>query len=72
MDDYREILQELDEIDKMCDSLADLLEEEHAENWIVVDKTNMSCVLMNPYGEVRVIGAAYINNAFEVDDEQAD
>lgn len=69
-EDYRAIMAELDAIDALCDQYLEQAEEAQAENWIAVDKTNMSCVFMNRSGEVRVIGAAYINSLFEGEQDE--
>lgn len=64
-EEYQQLLLELDEIDTLIEEMLDQEEEEKAEKWVAIDRTNMSCVFMNPHGEVRTIGAAYINNLFK-------
>lgn len=64
-EEYQQLLLELEEIDTLIEDMLDQEEEEKAEKWVAIDRTNMSCVFMNPKGEVRTIGAAYINNLFE-------
>ena len=68
-EEYQQLLLELDEIDTLIEEMLDKEEEEKAEKWIAIDKTAMSCVFMNPHGEVRTIGAAYINNLFKKENE---
>lgn len=67
-DEYDQLLLELEEIDALIEDMLDKEEEEKAEKWVAVERTNMSCTFMNPKGEVRTVGAAYINDLFEKED----
>ena len=69
MDDYREILSELDDIDSLLEQLEKDLEEELedevlGEKWVCIEHSNVMCVFINAQGEERLIGAQYIENAF--------
>lgn len=64
-EEYQQLLLELEEMDKLVEELLEQEEEDKAEKWVAIDRTDMSCVFMNPKGEVRTIGAAYINNLFK-------
>lgn len=70
MDDYREILSELDDIDPLLEQMEQDLEsiiepEFPDELWVCMDHSNMYCTFVNSVGSVRSIGAQYIEEAME-------
>lgn len=64
-EDYRATYAQLDDIDTFFDSIENELEMDALAEWVCVDHSNWSCTFMNRAGEVRVIGAQYIDSCFE-------
>ena len=64
MEDYRAIFAELDDIDAWADQLEEELKMVKNAEWICVEHSNILCVFMNRDGEVRTIGAQYIDECF--------
>lgn len=70
MDDYREILAELGDIDFILEQIEQRLEstiepEFPGELWVCIDHSNMCCTFVNSVGSTRSIGAQYIEEAME-------
>ena len=65
MDDYRAIYAKMDDLDEYYSWLEEELEEQQAMDWVPIDRTNMYCTFMNRAGEVRTIGAQYVDACFE-------
>ena len=64
-EDYRATYAQLDDIDTFFDSIENELEMDTLAEWVCIDHSNWSCTFMNRAGEVRVIGAQYIDSCFE-------
>ena len=62
--DYREILSELDDMDKLLESLENELEEEKLTYWTLVFRTDNFAIFSDYQGETRIINANYINKLF--------
>ena len=62
--DYREILDELDNIDKLIESLENELEEEPLTYWTLVFRDDNFAIFSDYQGETRTINANYINKLF--------
>ena len=64
-EDYRAAYAQLDDIDTFFDAIEDELEMDALAEWVCIDHSNWSCTFMNRAGEVRIIGAQYIDSCFE-------
>lgn len=64
-EDYRATYAQLDDIDTFFDAIEDELEMDALAEWVCIDHSNWSCTFMNRAGEVRIIGAQYIDSCFE-------
>ena len=64
-EDYRATYAQLDDIDTFFDAIEDELEMDALAEWVCIDHNNWSCTFMNRSGEVRIIGAQYIDSCFE-------
>ena len=64
-EDYRATYAQLDDMDTYFDALEEELEMDKLAEWICVDHSNWSCTFMNRAGEVRIVGAQYIDSCFE-------
>ena len=62
--DYREILSELDDMDKLLESLENELEEEKLTYWTLVFRNDNFAIFSDYQGETRIINANYINKLF--------
>ena len=62
--DYREILSELDDMDKLLESLENELEEEKLTYWTLVFRNDNFAIFSYYHGETRIINANYINKLF--------
>lgn len=75
MDDYREILSELDDIDSLLEQMEQDLEsiiepeENEGDKWVCIDHSNLYCIFINKRGEERCIGAQYIDECFKEEDK---
>lgn len=59
-----ELMQETIDLIDYLEAVESQAEEEEAQQWIVIDRTDAGCLLANSRGEVRAIGAAYIDRIF--------
>ena len=64
-EDYRATYAQLDDMDTFFDSIENELEMDALAEWVCIDHSNWSCTFMNRAGEVRIIGAQYIDSCFE-------
>lgn len=64
-EDYRATYAQLDDIDTFFDNIENELEMDALAEWVCIDHSNWSCTFMNRAGEVRIIGAQYIDSCFE-------
>ena len=64
-EDYRATYAQLDDIDTFFDAIENELEMDALAEWVCIDHSNWSCTFMNRAGEVRIIGAQYIDSCFE-------
>lgn len=64
-EDYRATYAQLDDIDTFFDAIENELEMDMLAEWVCIDHSNWSCTFMNRAGEVRIIGAQYIDSCFE-------
>ena len=64
-EDYRATYAQLDDMDTFFDAIEDELEMDALAEWVCIDHSNWSCTFMNRSGEVRIIGAQYIDSCFE-------
>lgn len=62
--DYREILSELDDMDKLLEFLENELEEEKLTYWTLVFRNDNFAIFSDYQGETRIINANYINKIF--------
>lgn len=62
--DYREILSELDDMDKLLEYLENELEEEKLTYWTLVFRNDNFAIFSDYQGETRIINANYINKLF--------
>ena len=62
--DYRELLNELDNIDELIESLENEIEEENLTSWTLVFRNNNFAIFSDYQGETRIINANYINKLF--------
>lgn len=51
--------------DKLMDDMEKEQLEHEAEEWVSIDRSNIYCTFMNRNGEVRTIGAQYIDDCFK-------
>mgnify|MGYP003467394326 CR=1 FL=1 len=51
--------------DKLMDDMEREQLEHEAEEWVAIDRSNIYCTFMNRNGEVRTIGAQYIDDCFK-------
>ena len=66
--DYREILSELDNMDKLLESLENELEEEKLTYWTLVFRNDNFAIFSDYQGETRIINANYINKLFSTEE----
>lgn len=62
--DYREILSELDDKDKLLEYLENELEEEKLTYWTLVFRNDNFAIFADYQGETRIVNANYINKLF--------
>ncbi len=63
--DYREYLNELDNIDELIESLGNELEESNLTSWTLVFRNSNFAIFSDYQGETRIINANYINKLFK-------
>lgn len=63
--DYRELLAELDELEKQAVECEAEIDEVMYGDYQMVERTRHEIVFENSLGEQRIITAAYINEAFK-------
>ena len=67
--DYRELLEECSMLDEYYEQLENELEMEKLMNWTMLYRDNMQITYINYEGEVRTIGAPYIDKMFKIKQE---
>lgn len=63
--DYREYLNELDNIDELIESLENELEESNLTSWTLVFRNSNFAIFSDYQGETRIINANYINKLYK-------
>lgn len=63
--DYREVLEEISDLDEYFDQLEIELDIESFSDWALVDRTSDYALFKNSRGENRIVSAKQINDAFK-------
>ena len=69
-EDYREILAELDNLDELLEMVDEAIDmtvndSNPGDAWVCIDHSNLCCTFANCFGEIRCIGAQYIDACFD-------
>lgn len=67
--DYRELLEECSMFDEYYEQLENELEMEKTMNWTLLYSDKMQSTFISYDGEVRTIGAPYIDKVFQIKQE---
>lgn len=64
--DYREVLKDCEELDDYYEDLMATLDEEQAASWTLLQRDKMQATFISYDGEIRVVGAPYIDKMFSI------